>query len=128
MIRRCWLSFFAERQLSPSSLGVDMFNASPSSPYFAVIFTSQRTADDNGYDEMAEHMVRLAAQQPGFLGIDSARGTDGLGITVSYWTDEQAIHSWRQNAEHSIARERGQLDWYSQFTVRVARVERAYGT
>jgi heme-degrading monooxygenase HmoA len=72
-------------------------------------------------------MVQLAAEQPGFLGVDSARGADGLGITVSYWTDENAIRSWRLHAEHTLARERGRSDWYTRFTLRVARVERAYG-
>lgn len=104
-----------------------MFHLSPELSYYAVIFTSQRTADDKGYAEMAERMVALAAQQPGFLGVDSVRGTDGLGITVSYWRDEQAITNWRLHAEHTLARERGRQDWYAQFTLRVARVERAYG-
>ena len=30
---------------------------------------------------MAERMIELAAQQPGFLGVESARTPDGLGIT-----------------------------------------------
>jgi len=52
--------------------------------YYAVIFSSKRTPGDNGYDEMAERMVELAAQQPGFVGVDSARDVH-LGITVGYW-------------------------------------------
>lgn len=60
----------------------------PEPPYFAVIFTSTRSDGDQGYAAMAEEMVALASQQPGFLGVDSVRGTDGLWITVSYWTSE----------------------------------------
>lgn len=60
-------------------------------PYFAVIFTSVRTQGDGGYGEMAERMEELASEQPGFLGIESARGPDGLGITVSYWASRDAI-------------------------------------
>lgn len=103
----------------------------PKPPYYAVIFSSQRTVGDDGYDggydAMSDRMVELAASQPGFLGIESARDAGGFGITVSYWTTEAAIAAWRANAEHRIAREQGRARWYSDFRVRVARVERAYG-
>lgn len=96
------------------------------SPYYAVIFTSRRTEGDNGYGEASDAMVALAASQPGFLGIESARGSDGVGITVSYWDSEEAIAGWRRNAEHSATRERGRNLWYSRYEVRVCRVERGY--
>ena len=76
----------------------------PAPPYYAVIFTSHRTPDDNGYSAMAEKMVELASQQLGFLGIDSAR--EVLGITVSYWADMESIKAWKLNAEHLVAQER----------------------
>ncbi len=98
----------------------------PDPPYYAVIFSSLRAEGDNGYAEMAQRMVELASQQPGFLGMESARGADGLGITVSYWRDEEAIAAWRQNAEHSVARRLGREQWYESFAVHVAKVERAY--
>lgn len=101
------------------------FAKTPEPPYYAVIFTST-LASDNGYGAMAEKMVELAAQQPGFLGIESAR-EDGLGITVSYWTDEAAITAWKANAQHQSAQKLGNERWYSDFQLRVAKVERAYG-
>lgn len=96
------------------------------SSYYAVIFTSQRTAGEDGYADMAERMVELARDQPGFLGVESARDAGGFGITVSYWTDEAAIRAWKSHAEHLIAQERGRRDWYASYDVRVARVERSY--
>lgn len=72
-------------------------------------------------------MIELAAQQEGFLGVDSARGADGIGITVSYWDSEAAIARWKAHGEHTLVRERGRREWYEQFDVRIARVERAYG-
>ena len=99
----------------------------PKPPYYAVIFTAQRTDGDHGYDRMAERMVELAAQQPGFLGVESVRGGDGLGITVSYWESEAAIAAWKAQAEHRIAQQTGQRVWYSDYQLRVARVERDYG-
>jgi heme-degrading monooxygenase HmoA len=99
----------------------------PEPPYYAVIFSAQRTAGDNGYAEVAQRMAELAPLQPGFLGMEHARGEDGFGITVAYWRDEAAIRAWRDHAEHRVARERGRREWYSGFQLRVARVERAYG-
>ena len=98
----------------------------PEPPYYAVIFTSVRTPGDQGYADRAEEMVRLAAEQPGFLGIDSARGADGLGITVSYWRDEESIAAWRNQADHSRTRADVRARWYESFTVHVAKVERSY--
>jgi heme-degrading monooxygenase HmoA len=95
-------------------------------PYFAVVFTSRRTEGDNGYADASDAMVALAAEQPGFLGIESARGSDGVGITVSYWDSEDAIANWRRNAEHAATREHGRSRWYAHYEVRIARVERAY--
>ena len=98
----------------------------PKPPYYAVIFTSERTEGDNGYAEMAARMQGLAAEQPGYLGIESAR--DGLGITVSYWDSLASIANWKRNAEHQVAQQRGQDNWYSAYTVRICRVEREYNS
>ena len=101
-----------------------MLAKTPKPPYFAVIFTSTRTPGDNGYEKMAARMVELAARQPGFLGIESARGQDGLGITVSYWRSEADIAAWKANAEHLVAQKKGKAQWYASFATRVAKVER----
>ncbi len=102
-----------------------MIAATPKPPYYAVIFTSLRTPVDEGYGSTAQRMVELAAQQPGFLGVEMARET--VGITVSYWQSLEAITAWRAHAEHTIARERGRRDWYSAFKLRICKVERDYG-
>jgi len=99
--------------------------STPKPPYYAVIFTSLRTHGDNGYSDMANSMVQLAAEQPGFLGIESAR--EGLGITVSYWLDLESIKQWKANAEHLVAQKLGREQWYTSFRVRIAKVERDYG-
>ncbi len=93
--------------------------------YYAVIFTSIQSDELEGYAEAAERMVELAREQPGFLGIESARS--GIGITVSYWKDEESIRAWRNNAEHSLAREQGRNHWYKAFRTRVCKVVRDYG-
>jgi heme-degrading monooxygenase HmoA len=100
----------------------------PEPPYFAVIFASTRTpADREGYDSTAERMFELASHQPGYLGIESTRGPDGFGITVSYWSSMEAIDAWREQAEHRMVQSMGREKWYERFTLRVCRVERAHG-
>lgn len=102
------------------------FAGTPKPPYYAVIFASQRKPGDNGYGAMAERMAEIAPTMPGYLGIESARGPDGFGITVSYWTDEESIRRWKAQAEHLGAQARGKAEWYEHYELRVAKVERGY--
>ena len=103
------------------------FASTPEPPYYAVIFASRRNEwDPEGYAEASQRMVELAAKQPGFLGVDSARDAAGFGITISYWRDEAAIAGWKRQADHAAIRIRGRRLWYTHFEVRVAKVERAY--
>lgn len=101
-----------------------MIASTPEPPYYAVIFTSIQTADVQGYARMSERMEELAREQPGSLGVESAR--DGVGITVSYWEDEASILAWKRHLEHQAAQQKGRMQWYANYHVRVARVERDY--
>jgi heme-degrading monooxygenase HmoA len=96
----------------------------PAAPYYAVIFTSIRTALDQGYASMSEAMAASAARQPGFLGVESAR--EDVGITVSYWDSLEAIAAWKQDAAHLVAQQLGRADWYAAYKTRICRVERDY--
>ena len=102
------------------------FASTPQPPYWAVIFTSRRSAVAEGYDEMSEQMMALALGQPGCLGAEHARGTDGVGVTVSYWRDQEAIAEWKSHASHAIAQRLGRERWYDHYELRIAKVERAY--
>jgi heme-degrading monooxygenase HmoA len=103
------------------------FANTPQPPYYAAIFTSQRTVDDQGYGDMADRMMALASQQEGFLGAESTRDVSGFGITVSYWVNEHAIVKWKAHMAHLQAQAMGKTTWYSHYELRVAKVERAYG-
>ncbi|MEK3947565.1 antibiotic biosynthesis monooxygenase [Paenibacillus sp. FSL H7-0703] len=98
----------------------------PHPPYYAAIFTSERTEGDGGYGVMGDKMVELAAQQPGFLGVESVRDHNGVGITVSYWETLDAIKNWKHNELHKVAQEKGKSEWYKTFGLRVSKVERDY--
>jgi len=106
---------------------VSIIAQTPEPPYYAAIFTSKRTEGDRGYSKMADRMVELAKTMPGYLGIESVRDSTGTGITVSYWKTEEDIRTWKENAEHSRAQEAGKSTWYAEYSLRVAKVERAYG-
>ncbi|HEV8560117.1 MAG TPA: antibiotic biosynthesis monooxygenase [Actinophytocola sp.] len=98
----------------------------PEPPYHAVVFTSLRTPVDDGYADTAKAMFDLVQSQPGYLGADTARNPDGLGITVAYFRDEPAITAWRTNPDHAAARNQGREKWYDSYAIHVAKVERAY--
>ena len=109
-------------------MNAETFARTPAPPYYAVIFTSKRVVDDGqAYGVVAQRMADLGARYDGFLGMESARSTDGLGITVSYWRDEAAILAWKRDTEHEKAQRGGREAWYERYEVRVAKVERAYG-
>lgn len=102
-----------------------MIAKTPAPPYYAVIFTSVRTDVDEGYELTADRMVALAAEQPGFLGVESAR--NDIGITVSYWESLDAIRHWKAHAEHLAAQQLGRKKWYASYKTRICLVERDYG-
>ena len=107
-----------------------MLAATPEPPYTAVIFSALPAADQAGYEETLSVVRALAAQQPGFLGIESAGSgrPAELEVTVSYWATEDDARAWKAVAEHVAAQRRGRDQWYDRYRVRVATVAREYGT
>lgn len=121
---------FANKMASVSNKIMSLvanFAKTPAPPYYAVIFSSQRATADSDYNKMSEKMMEVAAQQPGFLGVETVRGNDGFGITVSYWSTAESIVAWKTHAEHLEAQEIGKSRWYDHYEIKVAKVERAYG-
>ncbi len=96
----------------------------PNPPYYAVIFSSLRTKDTDGYDETSDRMVQLAQQQHGYRGYESVR--EGLGITISYWESLEDIKNWKKNTEHLFAQQEGRKRWYQAYKIRICKVERDY--
>lgn len=99
-------------------------------PYYTVVFTSIQTEEaqqGDDYGGVAARTAELVEGVPGFLGVDFARTPGGVGITVGYFRDEEAIAAWRRDLEHQDAQRRGREHWYERYSVHVAKVERAYG-
>ena len=96
----------------------------PEPPYWAVIFSARRNVEPGDqFHETDQAMMKLASQQPGYLGVETAAAD--IGITISYWSDEESIAAWRRNADHAFAQYEGRTRWYDAYELRVARVERA---
>lgn len=102
-----------------------MIALTPQPPYYAVIFTNIRTEIEEGYAATSLEMVRLAEAQEGYLGHESVR--DGLGITISYWQNLEAIRNWKQQTDHLLAQRMGREKWYAAYKTRICLVERDYG-
>jgi heme-degrading monooxygenase HmoA len=98
----------------------------PKPPYYCVIFTSRRKQNiEDDYGDASARMLELATSMPGFLGIESARDPQGIGITVSYWESEAAIKNWREHAEHVVVQRKGRESFYEWYESRVGRIERS---
>lgn len=95
----------------------------PKPPYFAVIFTSIRTKDDNGYDSKSDEIVNIVSKQKGFLGAESVRDSDGFGMTVSYWDSLESINEWKKDIDHIEAKKTGKKVWYKEYMIRICEVK-----
>ncbi|MFD2688978.1 antibiotic biosynthesis monooxygenase family protein [Streptomyces phyllanthi] len=118
-----------DQSVVPTAAVADIGGAVPvpahEPPYYAVVFTSVRTADQSGYGETADRMEELVRGVPGFLGMDQAQTPGGLSITVGYFRDAEALAEWRTDVEHRAAQKRGRAEWYERYTLHVAKVERS---
>ena len=95
----------------------------PEPPYIAVIFTSQRTSEDLGYNTMGSIIEREVSTQPGYLGAESMRNEHGFGITISYWESQESIDHWKTNIRHMAAKKKGKELWYAHYTIRISQVD-----
>lgn len=97
----------------------------PEPPYFAVIFTSvMNDGGKDAYNEIGDELMEMVTKQPGFLGVESVRNQDGIGITVSYWESLESIKKWKDNELHKVAQKAGQKAWYKNFATRICKVEK----
>jgi heme-degrading monooxygenase HmoA len=99
----------------------------PEPPYYAVIVSSKLDADHlDGYAAMDQRMTELGRAQPGYLGRESKTDADGRELTVLYYRDAESIAAWKQQPDHLEAQRRGREQWYADYRIEVAKVERAY--
>ena len=94
---------------------------------YVVIFKSKlKKQSDKAYAYYAKNMEALVKKQKGYLGHFSYREKNGFGLTLSYWTDEQALLRWKQHKAHLEAQEKGKEQFYSAYTLEIAKITRSY--
>ena len=100
----------------------------PKPPYYAVIFTSIHTDKiEDKYNELNDNLMDKITNLPGFLGVDSVRTENKVGITTIYFKDLESIREWRKDSDHKYAKDFGKDLWYENYNVRIAKVEKEYG-
>ena len=92
---------------------------------FAVIFRATLVAPDQEYLDSAQRLRELAMDRYGCLDFISLSEGEHE-IAISYWESESAIAAWREDPEHRRAQQAGRERWYSDYTVEVVEVRRAY--
>ncbi|HRH11081.1 MAG TPA: DUF4188 domain-containing protein [Bacteroidia bacterium] len=96
----------------------------PQKDFYAVIFSSTKSDDTEGYKEMDETTMQLAQEQNGFLGYESVNNGK-TGIFISYWESMDAIHRWRINSTHLMAKSKAE-QWYARYLSQICKVESSH--
>ena len=94
----------------------------------AVIFRSTRTVDAHDvYAEWSERMTEAVRTIAGYNGNFSFRDeASRQGVTIAYFENEEAITEWRTFNEHLMAQQLGREQFYEDYSVEVAHIERSY--
>ncbi len=103
-----------------------MFANTPKPPFYAVIFTSLRSLNNEGYKEMDELIYQKVVNEKGYIDHESARNDKGFGIHISYWKSLEDIDRWKNHRNHNEAKRLGKHKWYDKYEVKIAKVETKY--
>lgn len=95
-------------------------------PYYIVIFTSEKSKNLDGYDEMNEKTFELVESQPGYLGSESFYNDEGRHVTLVRFKTKEDISNWKNNELHLKAQKKGKELWYDHYSVHICKVEKEY--
>ena len=97
----------------------------------AVLFEAEaQPAHQTRYLQLAAELKPLLADIDGFIDIErfQSLNTDGKILSLSWWRDEEAIQSWKQNVFHQAAQAEGRASIFACYRIRVAQVVREYAS
>lgn len=97
-----------------------------SASYYVVIFTSVRSDDVEGYDEMDKLTFQLVEKEKGYLGAESFSNENGRRVTIVKFKTEEDILRWKNQPVHQKAQILGRERWYRHYNVKICKVEREY--
>jgi heme-degrading monooxygenase HmoA len=73
------------------------------------------------YEPMAQRMVELARNMPGFLDYKTFTAADGERVTLVTFASMPEHERWRDHPEHRDAQRRGRQHFYDTFAIQVCR-------
>jgi len=81
------------------------------------------------YLDIAHGLRAQLDQIDGFISIErfSSMYEDGKLLSLSFWRDEEAVKTWREQLDHRAAQARGRGELFADYRLRVAEVLRDYG-
>ncbi|WP_220711023.1 antibiotic biosynthesis monooxygenase family protein [Enterobacter cancerogenus] len=97
----------------------------------AVLFEAKADpAHQARYLQLAATLKPLLADVDGFIDIERFQSltTDGKILSLSWWRDEDAVRSWKQNLCHKAAQAEGRESIFTCYRIRVAQVVREYSS
>jgi heme-degrading monooxygenase HmoA len=95
----------------------------------AVIFEVIPNQDGKSeYLDIAGDLRRLLENRDGFISIERFQSLvdERKILSLSFWRDEAAIQSWRNEMEHRTAQQKGRSSLFDAYRIRVAEVIRDY--
>lgn len=95
-----------------------------------VIFEVEpREGRKDDYFALAAALKAELEKIDGFLSVErfQSLADPAKFLSLSFWRDEAALVSWREQAGHRVAQEQGRAEIFRDYRIRVAAVQRDYG-
>jgi len=97
---------------------------------FAVIFEMEPEKERaQEYFDLAAELRPELEKIDGFISVErfTSMYNEGKYLSVSFWRDENALNQWREHLGHRDAQEKGLINIFRNYRIRVAEVIRDYG-
>ena len=97
---------------------------------FAVIFEMEPEKERaQEYFDLAAELRPELEKIDGFISVErfTSMYNEGKYLSVSFWRDENALNQWREHLGHRDAQEKGIINIFRNYRIRVAEVIRDYG-
>jgi heme-degrading monooxygenase HmoA len=86
-----------------------------------IVFRSRLLAEQaDEFHGLAERMLELAQQMPGFLSYRTYLSNDGERASLIEFESAEHLDAWRTHPEHAEAMRLGRERYYSEYTLLVA--------
>ncbi len=98
---------------------------SPEVGQVVTVFRSRLRPDAHAYAEHAARMSELARTMPGYVEHKVFTAEDGERVTLVTFADRASHDAWGRHPQHRDAQQAGIRDYYDEYSISVAEVDRA---